>query len=74
MSCFRSSCRCKRQALLLVLALVACGPTPVEYAPAPGLAAEAPVNIAHRGASAYAPEHTLAAYQLALDMGADFVE
>ncbi len=74
MSCFRSRCRCKRQALLLVLALVACGPTPVEHAPAPSLTAEAPVNIAHRGASAYAPEHTLAAYQLALDMGADFVE
>jgi glycerophosphoryl diester phosphodiesterase len=33
-----------------------------------------PVNIAHRGASAYAPEHTLAAYRLAIDMGADFVE
>lgn len=33
-----------------------------------------PVSIAHRGASAYAPEHTLAAYRLALDMGADFVE
>ncbi len=30
--------------------------------------------IAHRGASAYAPEHTLAAYQLALEQGADFVE
>ena len=33
-----------------------------------------PVNIAHRGASAYAPEHTIAAYELALDMGADYVE
>lgn len=33
-----------------------------------------PLVIAHRGASAYRPEHTLAAYQLALDMGADFVE
>lgn len=33
-----------------------------------------PTLIAHRGASAYAPEHTLAAYQLALDQGADFVE
>ena len=32
------------------------------------------VLIAHRGASAYAPEHTLAAYQLALDQEADFVE
>lgn len=30
--------------------------------------------VAHRGASAYAPEHTLAAYRLALDQGADFVE
>lgn len=33
-----------------------------------------PINIAHRGASAYAPEHTLAAYRLALEMKADFVE
>jgi glycerophosphoryl diester phosphodiesterase len=31
-------------------------------------------NVAHRGASAYAPEHTLAAYKLALAQGADFVE
>jgi glycerophosphoryl diester phosphodiesterase len=30
--------------------------------------------IAHRGASAYAPEHTLAAYRLALEQRADFVE
>ena len=30
--------------------------------------------VAHRGASAYAPEHTLAAYQLAIEMGADYVE
>jgi len=30
--------------------------------------------IAHRGASGYAPEHTLAAYRLATTMGADFVE
>lgn len=30
--------------------------------------------VAHRGASAYAPEHTIAAYQLALRQGADFVE
>jgi glycerophosphoryl diester phosphodiesterase len=32
------------------------------------------VNIAHRGASAYAPEHTLAAYALGLEMGADYIE
>jgi glycerophosphoryl diester phosphodiesterase len=30
--------------------------------------------IAHRGASGYAPEHTLAAYRLALEQKADYVE
>jgi glycerophosphoryl diester phosphodiesterase len=30
--------------------------------------------VAHRGASAYAPEHTMAAYKLALAQGADYVE
>lgn len=33
-----------------------------------------PVVIAHRGASGYRPEHTLAAYRLAIRMGADFIE
>ena len=33
-----------------------------------------PIVIAHRGASGYRPEHTLAAYALAIDMGADFIE
>jgi glycerophosphoryl diester phosphodiesterase len=33
-----------------------------------------PFLVAHRGASAYAPEHTLAAYRLALEQGADYVE
>ncbi|MET8576252.1 glycerophosphodiester phosphodiesterase [Streptomyces sp. NPDC005012] len=33
-----------------------------------------PAVIAHRGASGYRPEHTLGAYQLALDMGADIIE
>jgi glycerophosphoryl diester phosphodiesterase len=32
------------------------------------------INIAHRGASAYAPEHTIHAYQLAMEQGADYVE
>jgi glycerophosphoryl diester phosphodiesterase len=35
---------------------------------------EQPIVIAHRGASGYVPEHTLAAYALAIEMGADFVE
>ena len=30
--------------------------------------------IAHRGASGYRPEHTLAAYQLAIEQGADVIE
>jgi glycerophosphoryl diester phosphodiesterase len=34
----------------------------------------AKIAIAHRGASAYAPEHTLASYRLALEQGADYVE
>jgi glycerophosphoryl diester phosphodiesterase len=33
-----------------------------------------PLVIAHRGASGYRPEHTLAAYELAIDMGADYIE
>ena len=33
-----------------------------------------PLLVAHRGASGYAPEHTLAAYELAIAQGADFVE
>ncbi|MTE18250.1 glycerophosphodiester phosphodiesterase [Streptomyces sp. TRM43335] len=33
-----------------------------------------PTVVAHRGASGYRPEHTLGAYQLALDMGADVIE
>ncbi len=33
-----------------------------------------PLVIGHRGASAYRPEHTLAAYRLAIAQGADYVE
>ena len=33
-----------------------------------------PLVVAHRGASAHLPEHTLAAYELAIDQGADGVE
>ncbi len=35
---------------------------------------EEPIVIGHRGASAYRPEHTLAAYELAIEMGADYIE
>jgi len=33
-----------------------------------------PIVIAHRGASGYAPEHTLASYFIAIEQGADYVE
>jgi glycerophosphoryl diester phosphodiesterase len=33
-----------------------------------------PIVIAHRGASGYRPEHTLEAYEMAIAMGADFIE
>lgn len=32
------------------------------------------LNIGHRGASGYAPEHTIPAYDLALQQGADYIE
>jgi glycerophosphoryl diester phosphodiesterase len=37
-------------------------------------AASRKILVAHRGASAYAPEHTFESYKLALKQGADFVE
>ena len=33
-----------------------------------------PVLVGHRGASGYRPEHTLAAYELAIEQGADYIE
>lgn len=40
----------------------------------PTLSGEPPLVIAHRGASGVLPEHTIAAYQRAIDMGADYIE
>lgn len=39
-----------------------------------GQAKQGLIVIAHRGASGYRPEHTLAAYRLAIQQGADFIE
>jgi glycerophosphoryl diester phosphodiesterase len=33
-----------------------------------------PIVIGHRGAAGYRPEHTLASYRLAIEMGADYIE
>lgn len=38
------------------------------------LTGEKPIIIAHRGASGLYPEHTILAYQTAIDQGADFIE
>lgn len=51
---------------ILVVMLIA-GPVAAQTQPAP-------LVIAHRGASGERPEHTRAAYDLAIDQGADFIE
>src|SRR3954468_11593332 len=33
-----------------------------------------PVIVGHRGAPAYRPEHTAARYELAIDLGAEFIQ
>ncbi len=65
--------------LLALLALVV--PTAAAQAPGDDDAPTAdqadrdqPLVIAHRGASGYRPEHTLAAYELGARMGADYIE
>ena len=40
----------------------------------PTLDGKPPIVIAHRGASGERPEHTIAAYRLAIEQGADFIE
>ncbi|MGQ0483187.1 MAG: glycerophosphodiester phosphodiesterase family protein [Pseudonocardia sp.] len=42
--------------------------------PVASVGTAAPLVIGHRGASGYRPEHTLASYELAARMGADFIE
>ncbi|WP_282946110.1 MULTISPECIES: glycerophosphodiester phosphodiesterase [unclassified Sphingopyxis] len=59
-------------AALLALSLAGCGADPV--AAEPTLDGQPPIVIAHRGASGERPEHTLASYRLAIELGADFIE
>jgi glycerophosphoryl diester phosphodiesterase len=67
-------------ALLLAAALLALAVTQVAGATAEqervdrGDRQRLPLVIGHRGASGYRPEHTLASYRLAIDMGADYIE
>jgi glycerophosphoryl diester phosphodiesterase len=58
--------------LLLVVPATVAGAVPDRQAASHG--DKAPIVIGHRGASGYRPEHTLAAYELAIDMGADYIE
>jgi len=62
--------------IALVLAGCAAGTEPAGEAKmkAASLSGEPPIVIAHRGASGDRPEHTLAAYRLAIKQGADFIE
>lgn len=65
---------------LFLLLLIGCVQTSKSslsqhYLPQTRLHTQEPITvIAHRGASGYRPEHTLAAYELAIEMGADFIE
>ncbi|MFL6102707.1 MAG: glycerophosphodiester phosphodiesterase [Actinomycetes bacterium] len=63
-------------AALLVLALsqVAGAPRGKEQVAKVGKPGRLPLVIGHRGASGYRPEHTLASYRLAIEMGADYIE
>jgi len=56
--------------LAAFLGMTGCTGTP----PQEGPIATAPALIAHRGASGYRPEHTLAAYELAIAQGAHYIE
>jgi glycerophosphoryl diester phosphodiesterase len=40
----------------------------------PATGSSRPVVVGHRGAPAYRPEHTAASYELAIEMGAEFIE
>ncbi|MGF1454101.1 MAG: glycerophosphodiester phosphodiesterase family protein [Alphaproteobacteria bacterium] len=60
--------------VLSVLIAVRPGPGFAQAVIWPTLTGGPPVVIAHRGASGLRPEHTLEAYDLAIDQGADWIE
>src|ERR687886_403191 len=62
-------------AALVAALVVAAGPVRAEKSTTGGTLPDAPVvNIGHRGASGLAPEHTIPSYDLALKLGADYIE
>jgi glycerophosphoryl diester phosphodiesterase len=58
----------------LPLAALMLGAVSAHAAPVPTLTGERPLVIAHRGASGYLPEESVQAYQLAIQMGANYIE
>ncbi len=62
--------------MLLIVAAIMLQPLAPSASPSlkPAPPPAPPIVIAHRGASADRPEHTLAAYALAIEQGADFIE
>lgn len=75
----------RRAALFFGVAAIAVGTmaTPASATPstatgtkmAAGADRAQPITVfGHRGASGYRPEHTLASYSLAIDLGADYIE
>jgi glycerophosphoryl diester phosphodiesterase len=62
----------------LAVAGVATGATALSSAAAPGSAGDhrlsTPLVLGHRGAAGYRPEHTAGGYELAVAMGADYIE
>lgn len=61
-------------AVSIAALLAACSTTGMHTSSYPTLNGAKPLVIGHRGASGYLPEHTLAAYKKAVEMGADFIE
>jgi glycerophosphoryl diester phosphodiesterase len=60
---------------LTALALIVCVPVAhAENATMHNESTRTPIVIAHRGASGYVPEHTLAGYSIAIQQGVDYVE
>ena len=58
-------------AVATAVALAAPGPEAAAYNTLDG---SLPIVIAHRGASGYRPEHTLAGYLMAIQLGANYIE
>ncbi len=59
---------------LIGVTLISTGATLVAEPDTQGARSRAPLVVGHRGASGLLPEHTLAAYELAILQGADYIE